>query len=71
MHQLYKLKMEQEINQPSIENQETPKSSAWIWILVILILVAVGVGVYLLLLGDGASIISGSNSIPQPPALPS
>jgi len=44
---------------------------AWIWILIILILVAVGVGVYFLLSGDGSSIISGGNSIPQPPALPS
>jgi len=44
--------------------------SAWTWILIILILVAVGVSVYFLLSGDGASIISGGNSIPQPPALP-
>ena len=44
--------------------------SAWIWILIILILVSVGVGVYFWLTGDGASIISGGNSIPQPPALP-
>lgn len=44
--------------------------SAWIWILIILILLAIGVGVYLLLSGDGTSIISGGNSIPQPPALP-
>ena len=44
--------------------------SAWIWILIILILVAVGVGVYFLLSGNGTSIISGGNSIPQPPALP-
>jgi len=45
--------------------------SAWIWILIILILVVVGVGAYFLLSGDGSSIISGGNSIPQPPALPS
>ncbi len=44
---------------------------AWIWTLIILILVVVGIGVYLLLSRDGSSIISGSNSIPQPPALPS
>jgi flagellar basal body-associated protein FliL len=46
--------------------------SAWIWILMILIIVAVGIGVYFLLTsGNGSSIISGGNSIPQPPALPS
>ena len=44
---------------------------AWIWILIILILIAIGIGVYFLLSGDGTSIISGGNSIPQPPALPS
>jgi len=39
------------------------KGSVWIWILIIIILVAVGAGVYFLL--------SGGNSIPRPPALPS
>ena len=55
--------MEEEIN--------NKKSSAWIWILVILILIAIGVGAYFLLTGDSSQIaIGGSNSIPQPPALP-
>lgn len=44
---------------------------AWIWVLIILILVSVGVGAYFCLSGDGSSIVSGGNSIPQPPALPS
>jgi len=44
--------------------------SGWIWILIILILIAVGIGIYFLILGDGSSIISGGNSVPQPPALP-
>ncbi|MEX2017158.1 MAG: hypothetical protein WD876_01665 [Candidatus Pacearchaeota archaeon] len=34
-------------------------------VLIILILVDVGVGAYFLLSGDGDSIISGGNSIPQ------
>jgi hypothetical protein len=34
--------------------------SAWIWILIILILLAIGIYFWL----------SGGNSIPQPPALP-
>jgi len=47
------------------------RGSAWIWVLIILIIVAVGVGIYFLLTsGNGSSIISGGNSIPQPPALP-
>ncbi len=46
------------------------RGPAWIWILIILIIVAVGVGAYFLFSGDGSSIISGGNSIPQPPALP-
>ena len=45
--------------------------SAWIWILIILVLIVVGIGVYFLLSGDGISIISGGDSIPQPPDLPS
>ena len=46
--------------------------SAWIWILIILIIEAVGIDAYFLLTsGNGSSIISGGNSIPQPPALPS
>ncbi len=43
---------------------------AWIWILIVLILLVVGIGIYFLMSGDGTSIISGGNSIPQPPALP-
>jgi hypothetical protein len=41
-----------------------------VWILIVLALVAVGVGIYFLVSGDGSSIIGGSNSVPQPPALP-
>tara|TARA_Y100000310_G_scaffold342929_2_gene448286 strand:- start:384 stop:542 length:159 start_codon:yes stop_codon:yes gene_type:complete len=45
--------------------------SGLIWILIILVLIAVGIGVYFLLTGDSSSVVSGGNSIPQPPALPS
>lgn len=47
--------------------------STWIWVLIILVLIAFGIGIYFLLTGGsdgGSSIISGGNSIPQPPALP-
>ena len=41
------------------------------WIIIIIILIAIGFGIYFWISGDGSSIISGGNSIPQPPALPS
>lgn len=44
--------------------------SGWIWILMILAVLAIGIGAYFLLSGDGNSIISGTSSIPNPPALP-
>ncbi|MDO8468126.1 MAG: hypothetical protein Q7S56_04240 [Nanoarchaeota archaeon] len=45
--------------------------SAWIWILIALVLIGVGIGIYFLVTsGNGSSIFSGGNSIPQPPALP-
>jgi len=50
------------------------KGGVIIWIVIILILSAIGVGVYFWLTGGsdgGSSILSGGNSIPQPPALPS
>jgi|TARA_Y100000310_G_C20541212_1_gene743392 hypothetical protein len=43
-----------------------------LWILIIIILVAVGIGAYFLLTsGSDGGILSGGNSIPSPPSLPS
>jgi len=50
------------------------KGGIIMWVIIILILLAVGVGLYFWLTGGsdgGSSILSGGNSIPQPPALPS
>jgi len=51
---------------------ENKRGSVWIWILIILILIAVGIAIYFILFsgGDVGSIVGGSNSIPEPPALP-
>lgn len=56
------------------QQPEQKKSKTWLWILIILILLALGIGAYFFLTGGsdgGSSILSGGNSIPQPPALPS
>ena len=46
--------------------------STWIWILIIIVVLVIGgIIAYLLFSGNGSSILSGGNSIPQPPALPS
>ncbi|MEK6899144.1 MAG: hypothetical protein AABW79_03550 [Nanoarchaeota archaeon] len=45
-----------------------------IWVLIILIIIAIGIGIYFMLSGDGSAVlsgISGGNSVPSPPALPS
>ncbi len=47
------------------------RGKTWIWILVILlILIIIGVIAYVMMSGDTGSVISGGNSISQPPALP-
>ncbi len=53
--------------------QQKRGMSGWIWFLIVAVLIAVCIGIYFWLSGGsdgGSSVISGGNSISQPPALP-
>ena len=68
--------MEEQIQQTT-EN----KSHSWLWILLILVIISIAIGLYFYFSGGNDAgtttsvsnqlASSGSNSIPQPPALPS
>ena len=53
-------------------NKKAMTGMAWfLTILIVLVLITLGVMAYFIMTGDGSSVSSGGNSIPQPPSLPS
>lgn len=54
----------------SIKMIKNKKGGVIMWTIIIVILILIGIGVYFLMSGDGTPVISGGNSIPPPPALP-